>query len=45
MSYSEVTVWTKLGEIDIISAIKNVDPQIKDCTLSVEIARFECHMS
>ena len=45
MACSELNVWTKFWKIDIISAIKNVDPQIKDCTLPVEIARFECHMS
>ena len=46
LACSEVSVWTKFCEVDIISTLKFFNfENLKDVELPVSIARFEYHMS
>lgn len=46
LACSEVSVWTKFCEVDIISTLKYFQYEdLKEVELPVTLARFECHMS
>lgn len=46
LACSEVSVWTKFCEVDIISTLKFFkDEDLKEVELPLSLARFECHMS
>ncbi|XP_014213678.2 glutathione S-transferase C-terminal domain-containing protein homolog [Copidosoma floridanum] len=45
LACSEVSVWTRFCEIDIVSMLKSIDKQNQDSILPVSLAKFENHMS
>lgn len=46
MACSEVSIWTKFCEVDLILTLKSLDKKNLDRPeLPISLARFECHMS